>query len=184
MSKRNWHHPEVPADERETRAWRSVGDLEEAPGLREWLDREFPRGEGHLTEEEREVSRRGFVKLMGASSALAGFGLASCLRPEAYIVPDEKGPEWIIPGKPLYYATARPTAEGAVPVLATCFEGRPTKLEPNRERPEGAGTDAFTQASVLNLYDPSRSVEFRHAGEGSSRTEFAAVMAEIAAKPG
>ncbi|NNC87888.1 MAG: TAT-variant-translocated molybdopterin oxidoreductase [Akkermansiaceae bacterium] len=184
MSKRIWHHPEESAGERTTRAWRSVGELEETPQFRAWMEREFPEGSGHLSEEDREVSRRSFVKLMGASSALAGFGLASCHRPEAYIVPYKTAPEWIVPGKPLFYATARPCASGAVPVVATCFDGRPTKLEPNREHPEGAGTDAFTQASVLNLYDPNRSREFLHNGAESTREAFAAALAGLAQAPG
>ena len=41
------------------------------------LDREFPEGSGHLSEEDRELSRRNFVKLMGASSALGGLALAA-----------------------------------------------------------------------------------------------------------
>ena len=83
MSKRVWNHPEVPADEAGTQVWRSPAELEGSPLFQDWLHREFPEKNGELTEEEREFSRRNFVKLMGASSALAGLGLASCRRPES-----------------------------------------------------------------------------------------------------
>ena len=56
-----------------------------------------------------------FLKLMGASMALAGFGLTSCRRPEAHLVPFTKSVEWAIPGKSLFYATAMPRRTGAHP---------------------------------------------------------------------
>ena len=112
MSKRNWQHPEVPAGET-TVSWRSAGQLEDTPAFREWLDREFPQGAAELEGEgEMETSRRSFLKLMGASTALAGFGMAACRRPETYIVPYTKAPEWVIPGKATYYASAMPRANG------------------------------------------------------------------------
>ena len=101
------------------------------------------------------------MKLMGASSALAGMGLAACRRPESLIVPFADSPEWSIPGKPLYYATSMPRAKGAVPLVVTTHDGRPTKLEPNKLFDKQAGTDSFTQASILDMYDPARSREFR-----------------------
>ncbi|MDA0765515.1 MAG: TAT-variant-translocated molybdopterin oxidoreductase [Verrucomicrobia bacterium] len=180
MSKRIWQHPDIPASEQGTEVWRSVGELENTPQFRTWMEREFPAGTAEMDEEEREMSRRNFVKLMGASSALAGLTLASCRRPEAYIVPYKQGPEWIIPGKPLFYATSMPRSEGAVPLVVTTHEGRPTKLEPNRTHPNGGGTDAFTQASVLDLYAPSRSRDILKNGEEASREEFVAAMTEVA----
>jgi molybdopterin-containing oxidoreductase family iron-sulfur binding subunit len=102
MSKRKWQHPEAPAGENVTKAWRSAGQLEDTTGLRQWVEREFPRAaETMIDENDRESSRRDFLKVMGASTALAGFGLASCRRPETLIVPYVNAPEWVIPGKPL-----------------------------------------------------------------------------------
>ncbi|MDP0489525.1 MAG: TAT-variant-translocated molybdopterin oxidoreductase [Verrucomicrobiota bacterium JB023] len=184
MSKRVWNHPEVPAEERDVLVWRSAGELDGSAMFREHLEREFPEKNGELTEEERELSRRSFVKLMGASSALAGLGLASCRRPESYIVPYTNAPEWVIPGKPLYYASARPTAAGGVPLLVTTFEGRPTLVAPNEDHPDSSGTDAFTQASILDLYDPDRSKDFLKAGKVTSKADFEAALKESAAKPG
>ncbi len=108
-------------------SWRSLGDLERSPAYQQWLEREFPEGASELTEEQQKVSRRDFTKLMGASSALAGLSLVAC-RPVGQIVPYKKAPEWVIPGKPLFYASAMPLATGAVPLVVTTYEGRPTKV--------------------------------------------------------
>ncbi len=180
MSKRVWHHPEVPADET-TVAWRSAGQLEDTAEFRQWMDREFPRGAAELASPEAdETSRRSFLKLMGASTALAGFGMAACRRPEGYIVPYTKAPEWVIPGNATYYASAMPRANGATPLVVTTFEGRPTKLAPNKLHPDTEGTDAFAQASVLDLYSPSRSRAILKAGKSALRTDFEKVVATLA----
>lgn len=170
MSKRKWQHPKAPAGENVTKAWRSAGQLEDTTGLRQWVEREFPRAaETMIDENDRESSRRDFLKVMGASTALAGFGLASCRRPETLIVPYVNAPEWVIPGKPLYYASSMPQAGGAIPAVVTNHQGRPTKLEPNRIHPENDGHGAFMQASVLNLYNPARSRDFLNKGNKVSR---------------
>ena len=134
MSKRVWNPPIPPQEGDTVTAWRSVGEKEGSTTFRNHLDKEFPSGDT-LSEEEQKVSRRNFTKLMGASSALAGLGLTSCRRPESYIVPYKQAPEWVIPGKPLFYASTRPRVGGAVPLVVTTFEGRPTKLEPNTDHP-------------------------------------------------
>ncbi len=84
------------------------------------------------------------MKLMGASMALAGVGLAGCRRPEGYLVPFNKGVEWTIPGKFLYYATAMPIRQGAMPLVVSTVDGRPTKIEGNPLHPySNGGTDGF-----------------------------------------
>jgi MoCo/4Fe-4S cofactor protein with predicted Tat translocation signal len=180
MSKRIWQHPEVPAGEK-TISWRSVEQLEDTPAFRQWLTREFPRGAAEMSgEADAETSRRSFLKLMGASTALAGFGMAACRRPESHIVPYAKAPEWVIPGKALYYASAMPRAGGATPLVVTTFEGRPTKVAPNTLHPDGDGTDAFAQASILDLYSPSRSRFFAKNGVRASRDEFQEILSALA----
>jgi MoCo/4Fe-4S cofactor protein with predicted Tat translocation signal len=180
MSKRIWHHPEVPAGET-TVAWRSVGQLQDTADFRQWMDREFPQGAAELANEEQvETSRRSFMKLMGASTALAGFGMAACRRPEAYIVPYTKAPEWVIPGKATYYASSMPRAHGATPLVVTTFEGRPTKVAPNTLHPDVEGTDTFAQASVLDLYSPSRSRTILKSGKPAPRADFEALIAALA----
>ena len=100
--------------------------------------------------------RRNFLKLMGASLALAG--LTACTRqPTEHIMPYVRQPEELIPGKPLFYATAMTLGGVANGVLAESHEGRPTKIEGNPEHPATLGAcDLFSQASVLGLYDPDR----------------------------
>jgi MoCo/4Fe-4S cofactor protein with predicted Tat translocation signal len=181
MSKRILQHPEVPINETTT-SWRSVGQLEDTPAFRGWLDLEFPRGAAEMsTEEDVDTSRRSFLKLMGASTALAGFGMAACRRPEKYTVPYNQAPEWVIPGKALYYASAMPCSTGAIPLVVTSFEGRPTKLGPNALHPGSEGTNAFVQASILDLYSPSRSKLFLNKAVPSTKVAFEASLKEVAA---
>jgi MoCo/4Fe-4S cofactor protein with predicted Tat translocation signal len=169
------HPPESPTGKR---YWRSLGELTDAPEFRQWLEREFPPGAAELNGDE--WSRRDFLKLMGASMALAGVGLTSCRRPEMHLVPFTKNVEWTIPGKFLYYATAMPRRTGAIPLIATTVDGRPIKLEGNPLHPaSGGGTDTFVQASVLDLYDPSRSRRFAHKGKPSNRTDFDAYIGTL-----
>src|SRR5436853_7131224 len=155
--KRVFQHPPEPLTGK--RYWRSLSELSDTPEFREWLEREFPTGAAELN--GVEWSRRSFLKLMGASMALAGFGLNGCRRPEAHLVPFTKNVEWTIPGKFLYYATAMPRRTGAIPLIATTVDGRPIKLEGNPLHPaSGGATDTFVQASLLDLYDPARSRHF------------------------
>ena len=180
MSKRIWNHPEVPQDET-TVSWRSAGQLRDTKKFRTWLDREFPQGAAEMeNQDEMETSRRTFLKLMGSSTALAGFGMVACRRPEAYLVPYTQAPEWVIPGKATYYASSMPRAAGAVPLVVTTHEGRPTKVGPNRLHPDHEGTDAFTQASVLDMYSTSRSRNFLKGGKAAKRADFEAVLAGLA----
>jgi len=113
------------------------------------------------------VSRRRFLKLMGASLALAGLnGAAGCRRPEREVLPFNKPPEHAIPGKPLYYATTMVLGGQPIGILAETHEGRPTKLEGHPQHPASLGAlDAFAQASILDLYDPDRSRFILQSGE-------------------
>ncbi|MFG0286369.1 MAG: TAT-variant-translocated molybdopterin oxidoreductase [Phycisphaerales bacterium JB039] len=150
------------------KAWRSVEEFSDDPGFREFVEREFPSGASVLLDEQS--TRRGFLKLMGASLALAGAAtIPGCRRPDHRILPySQTAPEDIIPGKPLYYATAMPLpGGGAEGLLVETHEGRPTKVEGNPLHPVSQGrTSVFAQASVLGLYDPDRiMVPVRRAGD-------------------
>ena len=161
--------------------WRSLGELSDTPEFRGWLEREFPAGAAEI--EGDEVSRRSFLKLMGASMALAGFGLSSCRKPEMHLVPFSKSAEWVIPGKRLYYATAMPRRYGAMPLVVSTVDGRPIKIEGNPLHPDSLGaTDAFAQASVLDLYDPARSKRFVQKNKLSDRASFENYIAELRPK--
>jgi molybdopterin-containing oxidoreductase family iron-sulfur binding subunit len=161
--------------------WRSLGELSDTPEFRRWLEREFPAGAAEV--EGDEVSRRSFLKLMGASMALAGFGLSSCRKPEMHLVPFTKSVEWVIPGKALYYATAMPRRYGAMPLVVSTVDGRPIKIEGNPLHPDSLGaTDAFAQASVLDLYDPTRSKRFVQKNKLSDGASFEKYIAELRPK--
>jgi len=134
--------------------WRSLEELAGNPEFHEALHREFPKGASEWLD---SVSRRGFLKVMGASLGLAG--MTGCVRlPLEPIVPYVRQPENVVPGRPMYYATAVTLGGYASPVLVESHLGRPTKIEGNDLHPASlGGTDIFTQASLLGLYDPDRS---------------------------
>ena len=160
--KRIFNHPQAPITGK--KYWRSLEEFSDTPEFRARLEREFPQGASELQGDE--MSRRGFMKFMGASVALAGIGLTGCRRPELHAVPYSKGVEWQIPGNALHYTTAMPRRGGAVPLIATTYNGRPTKLEGNSNVPGFNGaTDIFGQAAVLDLYDPDRSKVILNAKE-------------------
>ncbi|HEX7183867.1 MAG TPA: TAT-variant-translocated molybdopterin oxidoreductase [Thermoanaerobaculia bacterium] len=149
--------------------WRSLEELAATPQFEEMMHREFPR---YASEWPEGVSRRGFLQLAGASLALAG--LAGCTtQPEEKIVPYVRQPEQIVPGKPLYFATALTLNGYALGVLAESHMGRPTKIEGNPDHPASLGaTDVFSQAAVLTLYDPQRSQSIIKAGRISTWSGF------------
>src|SRR5690606_16003892 len=111
-----------------------------------------------------------FMKLMGASLALAGVGLTGCRQPEHRIYPFGRQPEGYIHGEPRHFATAMPRREGAMPLVVTQRDGRPVKIEGNPNHPRGiGGTDAIAQASILDLYDPDRAKGFLNGGNPATR---------------
>ncbi|HLV86788.1 MAG TPA: TAT-variant-translocated molybdopterin oxidoreductase [Candidatus Sulfotelmatobacter sp.] len=134
--------------------WRSLEELAGSAAFQEALHREFPKGASEWLD---SVSRRGFLKVMGASLGLAG--MTGCVKlPKEEIVPYVRQPENIIPGKPKYFATALTLGGYASPVLVESHMGRPTKIEGNDLHPASmGGTDIFTQAQLLTMYDPDRS---------------------------
>jgi len=173
--KKNLNHP--PRDENPG-VWRSLGELENDPRFVERLQQEFPRGADVY--EDSGLSKRDFMKLMGASMALAGVGLTGCRRPESHLVAFNKGVEWTIPGKFLYYATSMPTRFGAVPLVASTSDGRPTKLEGNPLHPAtNGGTDSFAQAAILDLYDPHRSRKIKDGGKAVEVAELDAFLQQV-----
>ncbi len=149
--------------------WRS---LEEVAGTEAFLDhlkREFPAGADAFTD---PAGRRNFLKLMAASIAFSG--LTACTRqPVETIVPFVDEPERLVPGVPLFFATALPFRGFGLGVLVESHMARPTKIEGNEKHPASRGaTDAFAQASVLTLYDPDRSQAVRRAGQISAWNAF------------
>ena len=152
------------------RYWKSVDELADTAEFQAAVEREFP----HAAQEWVDpVSRRGFMKLMGASLALAG--LAGCTKqPDEPIYAYVKQPEDLILGKPMYFATAHPFVTGAVPLLVKSDQFRPIKIDGNPEHPYNQGSsDPFTQGTLLDLYDPDRSQHVTYRGENREWAEFA-----------
>lgn len=165
--------------------WRSLEELAQTPTFEEWLGREFPQGAAEMRD---PASRRSFLKLMGASLALASLtGCQFAIKPPPRtIVPYVRQPELVIPGKSLFYATAVMQQGYALGLLAESHEGRPTKIEGNPEHPSSLGaTDIFAQASILTMYDPDRSTGVLKSGQPSTWQDFVTTAtAALAAEQG
>jgi molybdopterin-containing oxidoreductase family iron-sulfur binding subunit len=151
--------------------WRSLESLAETPEFKEFLHREFPQNASEWLD---PVGRRNFLKLMGASLALAG--VSACTRqPNEELVPYVRQPEELVPGKPLFFATAMPMNGAGMGLLVESHEGRPTKIEGNPDHPSSRGaTDVFAQGAILGLYDPDRSQTLTNLGEIRPFSTFAA----------
>ena len=147
--------------------WRSLDELANTPAFQELIHRKYPE---QASEMPNALSRRQFLTLMGASLALAGVsGCSIRPAPSIKLRPYVRAPEEIIPGKPLFYATAMTLGGVGVGLLAESHLGRPTKIEGNPQHPGSLGaTDAYHQASVLTLYDPDRSQNVTHLGKPST----------------
>ena len=155
--------------------WRSLGQLEDRPESRAFLEREFPEGASELPE---GVTRRDMIMLLGASLSLAG--LAGCRRPVEEIVPFVTAPEDIVPGIPRYYATTMPFRRSAYGLIVESHEGRPTKIEGNPSHPSTLGASSSrVQASVLGLYDPDRSQSVTQKGARKSWSDFVTAWGEL-----
>ncbi len=179
--KRIFEHP-APADSGQPtgpKYWRSLDELAGTPGFKAQLAREFPEGASDL----EGVDRRHFMKIMAASFAFGGVGLAGCRRPEKFILPYGKSVEGVIPGLPSYYATAMPLRKTAIPLLAETHQGRPTKLEGNPSyAPHGGAASLLAQASILDLYDPDRATAHTQGGAVLSAEQASALLAAVAQK--
>jgi len=163
--------PPLPLSPQGRQFWRTLEEQADTEGFREWLHREFPR-EASVWD-DAAVDRRKFFQLMAASLALAGFSSGCSNQGEEKILPYVQAPEQLVPGKPLYFATAMPRGAETLGLVVTSREGRPIKVEGNELHPASLGsTDAWTQASVLSLYDPDRSQTVMHLGEISTWEAF------------
>jgi len=175
-------NPTTPAQATGRRYWRSLDELADTPEFKDWLHREFPQGASEMVDGQ---NRRQFLKIMSASFALAGLGLAGagCRRPEEKLEPFGQQPADYVYGEPQFFATAMPTRTGAIPLVVKSYEGRPVKIEGNALFPGGnGGTDRYAQASILDLYDPDRARHFKHDGKVVSREEALGFLDELSKK--
>jgi molybdopterin-containing oxidoreductase family iron-sulfur binding subunit len=144
------------------------------PAFQAWVDAEYP-----AAADFSPTARRQFLKLMGASFALAG--LAGCEKsPFVAALPYVEQPENETVGVPRYYATAVTFDGYAQPVIATTYSGRPTKLDGNPDHPVTKGrSDVFMQAAVLGLYDPDRAQGPTRRGEPVTWKDFSAAVSTL-----
>jgi molybdopterin-containing oxidoreductase family iron-sulfur binding subunit len=158
--------------------WRTLDEIADDAAFRELVGREFPSQVEAVTD---PVARRDFLKVMGASMALAG--LTACTRqPAEKIVPYVRQPEEVTPGRPLFFATAMTLGGTAAGVLVESHEGRPTKIEGNPEHSASLGaTDVYAQAAILDLYDPDRSRALTHLGEIRPWPDFVSALSSTLA---
>ena len=149
--------------------WRSVEEFVDAPEFEEFVKREYP---DHAENWDDSLSRRNFIKVMGASLALAG--LSGCvIQPPEKIVPYVTAPPDSLPGRPLFYATSYTLGGIAMGLLAKAYEGRPIKIEGNPDHPGSRGaTDVRAQASLLDMYDPDRAQRVIFRGLPSTWQQF------------
>lgn len=175
----NLEHPPESTDWRERlqrtqgpEYWRCLDEWSQSEAFQKELQREFPEWARDWTD---AVSRRRFLSLAAASLLLAGIGCGR--RGPSKIVPYVRQPEQIVPGRPLFYATAFPFVGQVQGLLVESTMGRPIKIEGNPEHPSSGGaTDTFAQASILTLYDPDRSDTIRYRGRPSTWIQARAML--------
>jgi molybdopterin-containing oxidoreductase family iron-sulfur binding subunit len=166
------------AHESGPRYWKSLEELSDTQEFQQKLQREFPVDASVWND---PISRRSFLKVMGASFGLAG--LTSCSKPLQKIIPYVKNPEYVVAGKSLFYASALTLGGYARGVLVESHEGRPTKIEGNPDHPYSLGaTDVFMQGELLNMYDPDRSKVPLRGDQISTWETFVGEMSQVLAK--
>ena len=169
-----------PRHSAKRKMWRSLDELAGTPAFEQMLHREFPHAAAEWTD---DASRRHFLKLMGASLALAGLSACTLKKTQEAVVPYVVPPEEVIPGRPLFFASTSPWMGYGKGVVVESHEGRPTKIEGNRDHPASLGAcDIWTQASVLEMYDPDRSQTVKHGNDTSTWGTFTTDMVNVLAK--
>jgi molybdopterin-containing oxidoreductase family iron-sulfur binding subunit len=172
----------IVADDRggrsESRPWRSLDERAGSPSVALAAVNEFPAGASEL----EGVSRRSFMQLVGASTALATVG-AACRKPNDKIIPFIRKPLEVTPGNPLHFATATALDGYASGLLVESHEGRPTKIEGNPDHPETLGSSSvFEQAMIAGLYDTDRAKQIRSNGQPVAWRPLVAQVAAHAAQ--
>jgi molybdopterin-containing oxidoreductase family iron-sulfur binding subunit len=155
--------------------WRSLEDLSHTDEFKSFSDREFQEGAQNLEGEDR----RQFMKIMGASFALAGLGGTACRRlPETKIAPYANRPDDRDPGVSVEYASTCELGGVAVPVVVTSYDGRPIYLRGNGAHPAmpSDACGSMVQGTVLELYNPQRLRVATKNGADSSWVDFSAWM--------
>ena len=143
------------------RYWRSIEELEDSSLTEKLARNEFAEElpvdrflEKAESLESSSTSRRDFLKFLGFSTAAAT--LAACEAPIVKSVPYVVKPADITPGIPTYYASTMYDGYDYATVMVKTREGRPIKVDANKNDALFGHANARVQASVLSLYDSNR----------------------------
>jgi molybdopterin-containing oxidoreductase family iron-sulfur binding subunit len=153
--------------------WQGLDELVDRPEFRRRIQAKFPALSGF------DLTRRDIFKCLGATLAIAG--LDGCER-----LPDETALPYVDnppggPGAERRYATAVELDGVGQPIVGLTRDGRPIKLDGNPDHPASKGaSDAFTQAALLGLYDPSRTAAPLREGAPATWGEFSAAAFDLA----
>ena len=135
--------------------WKGIEQLDTDSTIVEGLENnEFVEKLPVNSNDEKNSSRRDFLKYVGFSSAAAA--LVGCEGPVIKSVPYVVQPEQIIPGVANYYATTIADGNDFSSILVKTREGRPIKIESNKDASTFGDANARVHASVLSLYDSNR----------------------------
>jgi len=168
---------EALAGARGAERWRLLRQLADSPELPGLLAQDHPRLAAAAA-----LNRRDFFRLAAASLALAGLG--GCGQaPQEEIVPMRRAEDRV--DQPRFYATVLPFDGYGSGVLVESHDGRPTKVEGNPRHPASLGaTDIFSQAAVLDLWDPDRSQALLRQGAAAGWNTFLAELGSRSAELG
>ncbi|MDX2019842.1 MAG: TAT-variant-translocated molybdopterin oxidoreductase [Deltaproteobacteria bacterium] len=162
--------------------WRGEEELVGGPEVEQAARQEFPDGTDTMTD---DVSRRGFVQLLGTSLAVT---TTACYRPRQKIVPYVKRPPEVTPGNSLHFATSVNHEGFGFGALIESHEGRPTKLEGNPDHVDSLGAAGTKdQAYILSLYDNDRAKSARlngHPADWRDVCGFVKTLVDAGAKNG
>jgi MoCo/4Fe-4S cofactor protein with predicted Tat translocation signal len=167
------------AKKQDVRYWQNLEQWSKDPEFQKLAETEFrssPLREAEMQDGDRDGgwARREFLKLMGASLAMA---TVSCVRrPVQKIIPYNKAPEEVTFGTPNFYTSTYFDGQEGFGVLVKTREGRPIKMEGNPNHPLNKNAiSASAQSAVLSLYDPDRLTEPKKNLPNKERSNFDSV---------
>jgi len=115
------------------------------------------------------VTRRSFLKVMGASLGAVGSYSMRCAQASRARAALREQPEDVVLGKSLYFATAMVYRRLCVSVLVEKPRRASDEDEGNPDHPATLGAaSAWMQASILSMYDPDRSQVVRKSALSTS----------------
>jgi len=127
--------------------------------------------------EKSATTRRDFLKYVGFTTAAAS--LAACEGPVIKTIPYLIKPDNVIPGVADYYASVFADGYDFANILVKVRDGRPIKIQPNKDVKKNNRPNARVLASVLSLYDNNR---LRYPLEKGKQTDFKSLDSKVVSK--